>query len=114
GIVVESDGNVITGNLISNNFDTAMPVFGDGTVITGNRIGTDASGTVAYPNGDGILIEAASNTRIGGTSSADRNLISGNTSDAIRFEGAGSGNVVSGNYIGVTANGDAILPNNGR
>jgi len=114
GIVVESDGNVLRGNLISNNFDIAVLISGDATTITGNRIGTDAAGTAAFPNGDAILVQGASNTSIGGTTAADRNIISGNTSDGVRFEDAGSGNVVSGNYIGVEVTGSATLPNNGR
>jgi parallel beta-helix repeat protein len=114
GITVDSNNNVITGNLISNNFDIAVPIFGDGTVITGNLVGTDATGTAAFPNGDAIVVEAASNTRIGGTSAAERNVISGNTNDAIRFEGAGNGNVVLGNFIGTSADGETLIANNGR
>jgi hypothetical protein len=95
GIVVESDNDTISGNLISNNFDIAVPIFGDGSVITGNLIGTDASGTTAYPNGDAIVVEDASNTQIGGTTAAARNVISGNTNDGIRFEGAGSSRAIT-------------------
>jgi hypothetical protein len=114
GISVESAGNTITGNLIANNFDIAVPISADGTTISGNRIGTDASGAAAYPNGDAIVSTGASNTQIGGTTTAARNIISGNTNDAIRFTGAGSGNVVAGNYIGLNETGDVAIPNLGR
>jgi hypothetical protein len=87
-------------------------VFGDANVLAGNWVGTDATGAADDGNLEGIVLEAATHTRIGGTTLADRNVISANFLDGVRFHGAGTGNVVSGNYVGVTAAGDAALANN--
>src|SRR5262249_48718824 len=61
-------GNVISGNYYEGiallGADTPIPVTGN--LIAGNKIGTDASGTTAYPNGTGIFIENADNNTIGG------------------------------------------------
>ncbi|MBK9513832.1 MAG: hypothetical protein IPO05_09455 [Flavobacteriales bacterium] len=49
-------------------------------VIAGNYIGTNAAGTAASPNDmHGVSIESdAENNIIGGTTAADRNVLSGN------------------------------------
>ncbi len=74
-------------NLLSGNGWYGVRIAGMGTMtntVSGNYIGTDASGTVAQPNGKanggyGVLIEAdASLNIIGGDTVAERNLISGN------------------------------------
>jgi hypothetical protein len=89
-------------------------------VIAGNFIGTDATGTLDRGNGsDGVFTQSdAPNNRIGGTAPADRNVLSGNGEPDVG-SGAGAtlrsaGNVVQGNYIGVTASGTIALPNVGN
>jgi parallel beta-helix repeat protein len=83
----------------------------DGNTFAGNYIGVRRDGTTYYDNtGDGILVSSANNT-IGGTTAADRNVIAGNDSIGVAFQGAGAGNVVRGNYIGVTASGSTQLYN---
>src|SRR5439155_25887369 len=68
-------------------------------LILGNFIGAAPDGTSATPNGIGIQIDASSSgNTIGGTSSAERNLIAGNQAHGLAI--AGSGNVIQGNYIG--------------
>ncbi len=82
--------------------------------VSGNYIGTDYKGTVGAANGFGIIISggAQSNT-VGGTSAAERNVISGNTNTAIEITGANTDlNMVQGNYIGTDAAGTASLGNN--
>ncbi|MDB5320647.1 MAG: hypothetical protein JWN40_2278 [Phycisphaerales bacterium] len=85
-------------------------VSGNNNLLAGNRIGIDPTGA---PDGNfqGVVVEAATNTRIGGSTLADRNVISGNFLNGLLFNGAGSGNVVAGNYIGVNAPGNAPLAN---
>jgi hypothetical protein len=90
---------------------------GERATIIGCFIGTDAAGTTAVANGQaGIRLDVASlRARIGGTSPADRNVISGNatflgTQAGILITGASS-SVIQGNYIGLKANGSEALGN---
>jgi Periplasmic copper-binding protein (NosD)/Right handed beta helix region len=103
-------------NIISGNTQDGIETTDTGTtgnIVEGNYIGTDVNGTVALPNGNGIVIENGStDNTIGGTTSAQRNVISGNSNTALQIQGTGSsGNVVERNYIGVDATGDAALGN---
>ena len=50
--------------------------------VAGCFIGTDPTGEVAEPNGNGVRIENSSNT-IGGPDVGDRNVISGNGNDGV-------------------------------
>jgi hypothetical protein len=80
-----------------------------GNHIEGNFIGTNASGTAAVPNHDGIRFNVGSHT-IGGTSPAARNVISGNTANGILLDSGPQVNV-QGNYIGTNAAGTGGVPN---
>jgi len=113
-----SAANVTVKGLVINGFST-QGILITGTGATGNTlagcyIGTDASGATASPNAfAGIEIDAgASGNTIGGTTAAARNLISGNTSQGVFIQNAGTnGNIVEGNWIGLNAAGTAALPN---
>jgi hypothetical protein len=117
GLTIESASNII-GGLVINNFGGHGIVI-SGTLATGNRvvgnyIGTDPKGASDLGNGfDGVSIcRGAQNNRIGGGTPAARNVISGNGGDAVRIEHSGTmSNTVSGNYIGLSANGTADLGN---
>ncbi|HJT59405.1 MAG TPA: right-handed parallel beta-helix repeat-containing protein [Ktedonobacteraceae bacterium] len=85
-----------------------------GNHITGNFIGTD--GINAFGNGTGIYIASgASSNKVGGLGTpASVNLISGNAGQGVVI-GAGTGNVIQGNYIGTDDTGQAALhANKGR
>ena len=95
---------------------------GAAATIEGNLIGTDASGTLAIPNGlggnwPGILLAVRQNVRIGGTEPAARNLISGNQPWGIGIwpSAGGTGPIANvrivGNYIGTDWSGTQPLPN---
>ena len=111
-------GNVISGNLQSGiNMGSASPgpnlpmVTATGNQVLGNFIGTSYNGTAAIGNVTGIhLGGGATSNIIGGTTSATRNIISGNNGDGINFNGA-NGNTIQGNYLGTNAAGNAALPN---
>ena len=131
GVSDGSEGNVISanGNAAGPGQDSHGIKYDDDpfvqaapTVIAGNRIGTDASGTVARPNGTaglnrfgGILIESgADDVRIGtnGDGVADaqeRNLIAGNVPHGLVLAAVRAH--VAGNFIGVDATGTAALGN---
>lgn len=85
--------------------------------IFGNFIGTDITGTISIGNAHGIRVHnAATNNIIGGTRREERNVISGhnatNNSVGVLIDpDAGAGNSVSGNYLGISKEGDLSLPN---
>ena len=119
-IHAEARANVIGGsdpgdrNIISGNRGVGITIRGSANIVQGNYIGTDASGTVAIPNGmEGIWIAPGGRDNIiGGSSAQERNVISGNDLFGLSISGVGAtGNVVKGNYIGVDASGSAALAN---
>ncbi|MBS0657679.1 MAG: right-handed parallel beta-helix repeat-containing protein [Verrucomicrobia bacterium] len=77
-------------------------------------IGTDASGTQARPNYEGIVAQFAASAsqgiKIGGGTAATRNVISGNQFLGLDFFG-GDTHSIRGNYIGVDKTGQVALPN---
>ena len=123
GVRLESDakGTIIGGNtagdrnIISGNVADGIYLGStDENVISGNYIGLDVSGTEAIANGDdGVEITGgSSNNTIGGTTAAERNIISGNRDDGVQINGSGTElNVVSGNYIGTNESGTAAVGN---
>ena len=107
-----SDGSTIRGLVIMRMTQYGISIDSDNNVIEGNYIGVDATGTVDRGNSsDGIRIMSGADTNtIGGTTAAQRNVISGNNSDGIEINGA-SGTIIEGNYIGLTADGSTDLGN---
>jgi hypothetical protein len=113
GVRAETNGGIIiggtapgAGNLVSGNRG-GLVLAGTSFTVVGNRVGTNAAGTAAIPNGAGIAAGGA-DTTIGGTTAAARNLISGNgTGIALQ----GSGIVVEGNRIGTNAAGTTAIAN---
>jgi len=110
-LVIASGGSTVRGLAIGG-FAAAIVINGgtSGNVVAGNYIGTDASGEVARPNSTGIFVSNLSNNRIGGTTAADRNIISGN-GDGILMLVHTINNVIQGNYIGTDASGTLPLGN---
>jgi len=99
--------NVISGNNLAGiNFQSG----GSNNLVQGNFIGTNAFGTSAIPNGDGLLLQTlAQGNQIGGTAAGAANLISGNVNGVhIRF---GNDNRVQGNLIGTNSTGVGPLGN---
>ncbi|MFH1361225.1 MAG: hypothetical protein ABIH69_01030, partial [bacterium] len=108
--------NVISGNTLDGVYITAAGV--NSNEIAGNYIGLNAAGTAAVANGrNGVYIYIGSASNIIGTDgdgtadSAERNVISGNTSFGIRLHASGVSNIVAGNYIGLNAAGTAAVAN---
>ncbi|HEX8456242.1 MAG TPA: Calx-beta domain-containing protein [Pyrinomonadaceae bacterium] len=107
--LASSDTTVGPGNVISGNGNDNVRVRGSNNVVRGNYIGTDAAGAKSIEgfNGTGITVNGTNNI-VGGTTPADRNVISGNG----RAIGLDGGNKVRGNYIGTDATGAYAVPNN--
>lgn len=101
------------GNLISGNTSDGIRLNGSsGNRIIGNRIGTNAAGTHAIANSTGILIFAGSNNTIGGTTLAERNLISGNSLYSVEVTWVpSSNNLIVGNIIGLDVTGTYAISN---
>lgn len=117
GIEISRENNVVQKNVVSGNVKSGVVLWlssAYGNKINGNLIGTDKNGSYAIGNGwKGIEVtNGAKNNTIGGTTSADRNIVSGNKSHGIQvFQG--SGNKFYNNYVGVGLNGTTKLGNNG-
>src|SRR5215475_398330 len=81
GLVISAGNSTIRGLVINRfNFNGIRIQTNGGNVIAGNYIGTEPTGTASFAkpnNGIGVFINTPNNT-IGGSSSADRNVISGN------------------------------------
>jgi ELWxxDGT repeat protein len=105
------EGNVISGNLRNGILINGLKTTAN--IIQGNLIGIDALGSVDLGNAfDGIHIDSAANTQIGGTLSAQRNVISGNDGDGVELSGATvRGTVIQGNYIGSDLAGTSAIAN---
>jgi hypothetical protein len=102
-------------NVISGNGADGILVIGaaaTGTVVQGNFIGLNATGTAALGNGGwGVFLgRNSSNSTVGGTTTAARNVISGNFQAGIRMDDV-MANVVQGNYIGTDVTGTLPLGN---
>jgi hypothetical protein len=113
-----SIGNFIQGNLISGNSNNGIFLDSAANLIVGNRIGTDASGLAALPNGTGVSDASGGNT-IGGAATlpaigpcaSQCNLISGNSGVGVNLSQADGTTTVQGNFIGTDVTGLAGLGN---
>jgi hypothetical protein len=115
GLTLQCGGCIVCG-LVINRFGGAAIVLvqGGGNVIEGNFIGTDPSGLFRRDNKNGVSVEGSPGNRIGGTTAAARNVISGNMNyGVVILNGGAGGNLVQGNYLGVNAGGNGPLGNTG-
>jgi hypothetical protein len=110
GLIVDASSSDIRALAIGG-FDEGILLgpFGGNDKVRGCVIGADPDGVVATPNGVGIQINDDANT-IGGHSFGTRNVISGNSVVGVVIE-IGNSNVVEGNTIGTTSDGQRPLPN---
>ena len=112
-LAITAGGSTVRGLAINSWAGNAISISGgNGNVVEGNYIGTDPTGTLARGNLVGVSVQSANN-RIGGTTAAARNVISGNQGGVFIRDPTATGNVVQGNYIGTNAAGTAAVPNTG-
>ncbi|HEY2411328.1 MAG TPA: right-handed parallel beta-helix repeat-containing protein, partial [Pirellulaceae bacterium] len=113
------NGNVKISGLVINRFHgNGTPGQGNGILVqqsngvflAGNFLGTDSTGSTSLGNDRGIFVNA-SPTTIGGTTPADRNVISGNNLQGVQL--AAVSNTVQGNLIGTSSSGKSAVPNGG-
>ncbi|MBE9165386.1 tandem-95 repeat protein [Tychonema sp. LEGE 06208] len=108
GLNDPAERNVISGNLVHG-----ITIAAKFTTVAGNYIGTNAAGTAILKANnlsyDGVVtFPGASDNTIGGTTDAERNVISGN------YRGVsigGTNNAIRGNYIGTDVTGTKDLGN---
>ncbi len=97
-------GNSQNGILIANNSSDIN--------IIGNYIGTDINGTTAIGNGiSGLVISLSTNVLVGGNTSDSANIIGGNAQNGLVNENNSSNNRISGNYVGIGADGSTAVGN---
>ncbi|HEX6178971.1 MAG TPA: hypothetical protein VF057_11475, partial [Thermoanaerobaculia bacterium] len=112
-----SAGSRLTGLVINGFSGSGVVLNTSGITLTQNRIGTDRFGVSPIPNcsgapsSAGVLVDGVIHQTnvIGGSSSTDRNLISGNACIGVRVvTGAAT---ISNNYIGTDYTGSNAIPN---
>ncbi|HSD83981.1 MAG TPA: right-handed parallel beta-helix repeat-containing protein [Anaerolineae bacterium] len=111
---------IIANNVIAGNGGDGIHIDGSGTpntnsaynnVIRANRIGVGPTGARVPNGGNGVYIGlGAFQNFIGGTSDADRNIISGNADHGVWITNS-LGIGVLGNYIGTNVTGTAAISN---
>ncbi len=125
-------GNVVgasaagSGNVISGNTSVGLEIVGSGStsnVIQANLIGPAANGQGAFVGAggvfiqnEGIFIQDASQNTIGGPSSGNGNVISGNNAAGVfilSLSGVSQGNTIQGNLIGLSQSSRPTLGNAG-
>ena len=103
---IAAERNIISGN---DSYGIALADSGTNNItVMGNYIGLGYDGSLALGNsGAGIDISGGvQNVTIGGDSSGERNLISGNNDYGIVISGSETqGIVISGNYVGTDVSG---------
>lgn len=123
GIRVLSANNRVGGtgagerNLLSGNGEAGLlfccsSVAGGNTAIN-NYVGTNIQGSAAIQNDLFGLGAHSTNNRIGGTTPAERNLVSGNGEGGISLccDAQASGNLIIGNWVGVDSTGTYSIRN---
>jgi len=98
------------GNLLSGNSGYGVFIYNLGTTennVIGNLIGTDKTGTMAVPNGNGIVADGVAKNHF-----IDSNIISGNIQQGIAIHVAGTdSHKITRNKIGTDISGNNPLPN---
>jgi parallel beta-helix repeat protein len=132
----------VVANVISGNRGNGLELYGSsGNTAVSNRIGTNPAGSRAVPNGgNGIVLTGRSDrNEVGGTAFVDKatgqannptgtkgtvpavfvvpplgNLVSGNRRNGVLINDGSRQNVLNGNFIGTTSDGDGRIGNLGN
>lgn len=108
GLVLLAGQSEVRGLMVTRFSGDGIRIEGAGTnLITGNYLGIGFEGAGDFGNGEGgITIYRSSGNRIGGSTPASRNIISGgNLSGIYIIDAAATGNEILGNFIGTDPSG---------
>src|SRR3989304_2476000 len=102
-ITIPSGGSMVRGLVINPFPDSGIWLSGgSASVVIGNYIGTDVTGTVSAAvvgTQQGVFVDGSSGNTIGGATTAERNVVSGNRLRGVLLYGAAAfGNRGLGNY----------------
>lgn len=97
-------------NLFSGN-DIGIVIDGKYAVVQGNYVGTNASGTAAILNQEGIRALGGHSATIGGAGKLARNVIAANDNLGIYLTNSAKAFTIQNNFIGIGADGKAALGN---
>ena len=110
GLLITAGDSTVKGLVINRFLGMGIEInTNGGSTIRGCYIGTNAAGTADLGNFDGVRIINSNSNVIGGTTAAERNVISGNSSGIFIFNS--SFNQVIGNFIGTDVTGTLDLGN---
>ncbi len=121
GIVLASSGSTVEGLSIYGfpgsgiYIDSALWLPANNNIIRGNHIGVNWNGTTSPVSNsyNGVYVgHGATGNVIGGDTSAERNVISGNDWSGVELHATGtSGNFITGNWIGTNGAASSAIPN---
>ena len=110
-----SSGSTIRGFVIQNFTQDGIDIASSNSqTIVGNWIGLNSAGTGAAGNQQGVNLWNSNNNIIGGSTAADRNVISANSGQGVYVGGTSTGNQIRGNYIGTNVAGTGAVGNSGQ
>jgi hypothetical protein len=102
--------NLVSGNPTTQRAGISMGAGSVGSIVKGNMVGLNVDGSAALPNYAGVVVFNSTNHIIGGTTPAERNVLSGNTTGSFiaGVGGTTSGVTFSGNYVGTNTSGQVV------
>ena len=120
--IIAGQFNVVGGastaarNIVAGNGQSGITVEGTTTtnnLIQGNYVGLNGAGTAGITNGQyGVrLLSGARFNTVGGTSTGEGNVISGNLKSGVDLSAGAQNNTIQGNLIGTSKSGTNAVPN---
>ncbi|WP_232056351.1 Ig-like domain-containing protein [Tuwongella immobilis] len=114
--IIGVNGAGSIGNIVAGNLRSGMWIENSNhNRIAGNLIGTNAAGMSGLGNVEAAItiFSASTGTIVGGLTSAERNVISGNVAEGIFLDLSATSTSIQGNFIGVAPDGVTPLGNGG-